>query len=316
MPEAKFGPTTTAEEVCQNVDLRGRLAVLTGASAGIGAETARVLASSGADVVLGARRTDRLTTLAQDIERRYAVKAYVHELDLSNQASVDAFAGFVIALSRRLDILCCNAATVTQQRYVDGCGNELQFSVNYLGHALLVSRLSVALAHGGKSRLVCMTSRGHQEGPIDFEDPNFEIRPYNWLLAYRQSKSAMALLAVKAQAAMANRGVTSFAVHPGVIQTELQQTIPAAVQVGAGRAPVADSRECKTVAQGAATAVWAAGYPGLEVFGGSYLEDCNVARPISQVNRTYGVMPHARDPVLANRVWSLAERLLGRHLTL
>lgn len=316
MPLARFGPTTTAKEVVQNVDLRGKLAVLTGASIGIGAETARVLAMSGADIMIGARQTSKLTALSQELDRSYGVKAYVYPLDLSDQTSINSFADAVLMLSRPLDILCVNVGLVTHERAVNGCDNELQFSVNSLGHALLVSRLAAVLAKGTKSGLVCLSSCGHQQGPIDFEDPNFEVRPYSWLLAYRQSKSAMALLALKAQSVFGPKGVTCFSVHPGVIRTELQQLTLLDIQRHAGKIPVADPARYKSVAQSAATSVWAVAYPGIEAFGGAYLEDCSVAPPVDEVNPTYGGMQHARDPVLADKTWRLAERLLGRELAL
>jgi NAD(P)-dependent dehydrogenase (short-subunit alcohol dehydrogenase family) len=311
----RFDALTEAEDVVKDIDLSGKLAVITGASAGLGAETARVLAKAGADLVIGARRTSQLQELADRLSADYGVSVSNFPLDLADAGSVDAFADSVLALDRPIDIFVENAGITLNEKRVDARGNELQFSVNFLSHALLLSRLAPALKRAGKSRFVCLTSRGHQNGPVDFEDPNFEQRSYDWLMAYRQSKSAIALMAVKAQNALGRYGVTCFSVHPGVIKTELQQIVPNHLQQAAGRKPTTTG-EYKSVGQGAATTVWAAVDPGLERFGGHYLEDCGVAEEITAPNRSHGVMPHARDPELSEKVWSLAEKLIGRPLPL
>jgi NAD(P)-dependent dehydrogenase (short-subunit alcohol dehydrogenase family) len=313
-----FDASAPADLVAADCDLRGRLAVVTGASAGIGQETARVLAKAGADVFLGARRPDALDEVARTITREGAQgKLHRGSLDLSEPESIDRFVDAVLALGRPVDILVNNAGVMACPLARDARGNEMQLSTNFLGHALLTSRLAPALRQSGSGRLVSLTSVAHHRASVDLEDLNFERRPYDPWVAYGQSKTACALLAVKAQSALAASGVDAFAVHPGVIPaTELQKHLSAEDLARAVARSKISAATYKTIATGAATSVWAATSEDLKGRGPLYLEDCRVARVIDASTGTDGVCGYAMDPTLADQLWSAAERLLGRALPL
>jgi NAD(P)-dependent dehydrogenase (short-subunit alcohol dehydrogenase family) len=159
-------------------------------------------------------------------------------------------------------------------------------------------------AHGPVPR-VALTSVGHRRSPVDFEDWNFERRPYDRWKAYGQSKSANALFALAANA----RGIPAFSVHPGGILTALGKFMtPEETEALVSRA----RNMMKTVQQGAATTVWAAVSRQLDALGGVYCEDCNIAQPVpGDSQETRGVRPWATDPSLAERLWTLSEQITG-----
>lgn len=317
---ANFGAKSTAQQVIAGIDLSGKLAVVTGASSGIGKETARVLADAGADVFLASRNRNSLDAIRDELEQPCGGNIFAYPLDLMSPTSIGEFAETVTALNRPLDILINNAGIMASPLMLSEQGLEAQLMTNYLGHALLTSLLSPLLIKAAPSRLVTLTSSGHQICSVDFDDPNFERRPYDKWLAYGQSKTACSLLAVTAHHHLAERGVTSLAVHPGVISDTglstflTEEDFENIARLLGDQAPAADSY--KSIAAGAATSVWAATSPALIDKGGSYLEDCGIAPVIEQPNHQFGVMAYALDPEAADRLWQLGEQLLGRALPL
>jgi NAD(P)-dependent dehydrogenase (short-subunit alcohol dehydrogenase family) len=142
----------------------------------------------------------------------------VSELDLADPQSV---AAFVAGWSGPLDILINNAGVmaVPNLRLTPG-GWELQFATNHLGHVALAVGLHDALAAAtGEARIIAVSSRGHLRSPVVFEDINFSSRPYDPLVAYGQSKTAVVLFAVEATRRWADDGITANAVHPGADDT-------------------------------------------------------------------------------------------------
>jgi NAD(P)-dependent dehydrogenase (short-subunit alcohol dehydrogenase family) len=317
-PEIRFDGATPADEVVAGLDLRGRLAVITGASAGIGRETARVLAAAGADLVVGARRLDALDDLEAELRAAGIAGELVRaRLDLTDDQSIDAFADTVLERGGAVDILINNAGIMACPLQRDARGHEIQFRTNALGHALLLSRLATALRAGGSGRFVSLTSLAHQRADVDFDDIHFERRPYDPWVAYGQSKTACALLAVKAQHALGEAGVCAFAVHPGVIpSTELQKHLSPDDLARAIARSKTSASAYKTIASGAATSVWAATAPDLAGWGPLYLEDCGIARIIPESNGVSGVRSYALDAAGADRLWRSAEQMLGRDLPL
>ena len=230
---------------------------------------------------------------------------------------VDAFADAVLALDRPVDVLIANAGIMACPLSRDGRGTEAQLRTNFIGHALLTSRLAPALRLSRAGRVISLTSHGHQISGVDFDDLNFHRRAYEPWAAYGQSKTASVLLAVKAQRGLAGAGVSCFAVNPGVVPgTELLQFLSEeALARAKARSTTSDTKR-KTVETGAATTVWAAVDPAFEGRGPLYLEDCQVAQVIQTANGAWGVMADAMDPRAADRLWSLTEDLLGRKLPL
>ncbi|GII59451.1 oxidoreductase [Planotetraspora thailandica] len=291
-----FTAESTAAEVVDGVDLSGRRAVVTGASSGIGIETARALAAAGAEVTLAVRDAGAGARVAEDI--RVATgneRIHVAPLDLSDQKSVTAF---VEAWDGPLHILVNNAGVMNTPELRTPEGWELQFATNHLGHFTLSTGLHPALAAAGRARVVSLSSVGHLRAGIDFDDIHFRTRPYEPMIAYGQSKTANALFAVEANRRWAGDGITVNAAHPGAVLTNLTRHMS---QEELDRA-VASGYVFKTPQQGAATSVLLATWPPLEGVGGRYFEDANEAQsPVPGVHR--GVAPHALDPEAASRLW-------------
>jgi len=319
-PTRMFDRDTTAAEVVQGVNLSGKLAVVTGGSEGLGLETARALRSAGADLFIGARSADKLTAAATQLRGEPAGgTVFTHPLDLMAPASVDAFADAVLALDRPVDILVNNAGIMAAPKAYTAEGIESQLATNFVGHAQLTSRLAGALAAASGARLVSLTSSGHQISPVLFDDPNFERAHYEPFVAYGQSKTACALLAVKAARHLGGRGVTAHAVHPGMIETDLGRFITDEDRARMAAAMGDHARQMpkfKTIEAGAATSVWAATADELAGKPPLYLEDCHVADRIDTRNFAHGVLPYALDEDAADKIWTAAETMLGRPLPL
>ncbi|WP_112247170.1 SDR family NAD(P)-dependent oxidoreductase [Kribbella monticola] len=303
MIKTPFGFSSTAADVVRGVDLGGRRVVVTGGSSGIGVETARALASAGAEVTLAVRdlaageRTAKNITVTTDND-----KVHVAELDLSSLASVRAFAA---DWQGPLHVLIANAGVMACPEQHTEQGWELQFATNHLGHFALATGLHEALAAAGNARLVVVSSSGHQLSPVVFDDLNFAFRPYDPWLAYGQSKTANVLFAVEANRRWAADGITANALMPGAIYTNLQRYTDGR---GSGKTP---PEMFKTVEQGAATSVLLAASPLLEGVGGRYFNDCNEAELLDRRSGTlYGVARYAVDPGNAERLWAVSEARL------
>jgi len=288
-----FGATTTAAEVVAGVDLTGRRAVVTGASSGIGAETARVLAAAGAEVTAAVRDVTAAPagTLAQ-------------RLDLADLASVGAF---VAAWRGPLDILVDNAGIMATPETRTPQGWEMQFATNHLGHFALTTGLHDALAAAGRARVVVLSSVGHVNGDIDLDDPAY-TGPYDPWVAYSRSKTANILFAVEAARRWAPDRIAVNALNPGrIADTALGRhlTVPPASFDPAGSTGVS----VKTIGQGAATSVLLAASPLVEGVTGKYFEDCQEAVPYTPGVRR-GVAGYALDPHRAARLWEISADLL------
>ncbi|WP_431218807.1 SDR family NAD(P)-dependent oxidoreductase [Leifsonia xyli] len=297
-----FGFASTAEEVTEGVDLTGKRALVTGASSGIGIETARVLALRGAEVVLAVRSLETGEAVARDLRDRTGNdRVRAARLDVSELASVREF---IDAWSGPLDILIANAGVMATPEEYTADGVELQFATNFLGHFALAVGLHDALASAGDARVVVVSSSGHLISPVVFDDLNFRFRPYDPLLAYGQSKTASVLFAVAAAERWAAEGITVNAVMPGAIATNLQK------HTGGLKTPV---ERRKSVEQGAATSLLLAASPLLAGVAGRYFEDNNEAVRVSDGNGwASGVAGYALDRVNADRLWAVATELVSR----
>jgi NAD(P)-dependent dehydrogenase (short-subunit alcohol dehydrogenase family) len=315
MTERDFGAETTASEVVEGIDLSGKSAVVTGASGGLGAETARALASRGARVTLTARDVGKASKVADEIKASTGnASVEVMELHLDRPASVREFARAFREERDRLDLLINNAGIMACPLERTEEGWELQFATNHLGHFLLAGLLAPLLGSG--ARVVSVSSRGHRFSPVVFEDIHFESRPYDKWEAYGQSKTANVLFAVELDRRLRGRGVRAFGLHPGAIMTELGRHLsPEDIQELQSRAP-SGNFVWKQVPAGAATSVWAATAPELEGQGGIYLEDCHVARPRRSEADDEGYEPWAVDPEAAAQLWRVSEETVGESFDL
>ncbi|MEU2282545.1 SDR family NAD(P)-dependent oxidoreductase [Streptomyces sp. NPDC013178] len=296
-----FGFASTADEVVEGIDLTGRRAIVTGASSGIGVETVRALARTGAEVTLAVRDTAAGERTARDVTASTGNPAIrVERLDVADLASVQAF---VERWDGPVHVLVNNAGVMAvPELRRTGEGWENQFATNHMGHFALTTGLHPALAAEG-ARVVAVSSSGHLISPVVFDDLHFLFRPYDPLVAYGQSKTAVVQFAVAASARWSGDGVTVNAVMPGAIATNLQR------HTGGLRTP---EERRKTPQQGASTTLVVATSPLLDGVGGRYFEDGSEAQVVHDANGwSAGVADYAIDPANADRLWDVSHRLLS-----
>jgi NAD(P)-dependent dehydrogenase (short-subunit alcohol dehydrogenase family) len=311
MPTTTYGPTTTAAEIVANVDLRGRRAVVTGASSGIGVETARALASTGAEVTLAVRNVEGGRKVADGIAATLpdAAPVQVGQLDLADPASV---AGFVRTWSGPLHILVNNAGVMALPKLTrTPAGYEMQFATNHLGHFALTTGLRQWLVAADGARVVAVSSIGHLFGPVVFDDLHYRFRPYDRWTSYGQSKSAIVLFAVGAAQRWADDGIVVNALMPGnIASTALARHMGPDDLANFGKETDLTLPPVKTIEQGAATSVLMAASPEVEGVTGRYYEDCARASVIDQrAGHAGGVAPYAVDHANADRLWQISEKL-------
>jgi NAD(P)-dependent dehydrogenase (short-subunit alcohol dehydrogenase family) len=308
-----FGWGSTTDDVLDGVDLSGQWVLVTGASAGLGQETARAIAAHGGNVVMGVRDTEKGERAAAVVREAAATTGATVELrglDLASLASVRAFTDGVTSEHDRLDVIVANAGVMATPEGRTADGFELQFGTNHLGHFVLVNRLRPLLA-GGAARVVNLSSAGHRFSDVVLDDVNFERSPYNPWQAYGRSKTANVLFAVELDRRGRDAGRRACAVHPGTIITELgryltEETLGELADARGGQAP-----EWKSVPAGAATSVWCAFVAPADEIGGRYCEDCHVAGPASDPGTGIGVNDYALDPDRAKELWARSEELVG-----
>ena len=303
-----FGANSTAMEVIFGVDLSGKRAIVTGASSGIGVETARALAFAGAEVTLAVRDVEAGARVADEIRKSIrSSRLMVAALDLADQGSVAAFA---VAWDGPLDILVNNAGIMATPELRTAEGWELQFATNHLGHFHLAIGLHDALATVGGARVVVVSSVGHVNGQVIFDDVNFERHPYDPWAAYAQSKTANILFMVEASSRWASDRIAVNALNPGRIPTTGLGRHMESQGAPASFDPRSPDVSWKNAEQGAATSVLLAASPLVEGVSGRYFEDCNEAGP-HQPGIRRGVAPYALDRATAARLWQLSVEMLA-----
>ncbi|MFI8008191.1 SDR family NAD(P)-dependent oxidoreductase [Streptomyces sp. NPDC086010] len=304
-----FHSHATTTEVLAGTDLSGRRAIVTGGASGIGLETTRALAAAGAAVTVAARDPRSAEEALRAISPAPGTDPVeVRALDLADLNSVGAFAK---AWQGPLDILVANAGVMAlPTREVTAQGWEMQLAVNHLGHFALATALHGELRASGSARLVIVSSGAHRTAAFDFEDPQFERRPYDRWTAYGQSKTADVLLAVGARR-WAGDGITANALNPGWISTNLQRHVDDATMRELGAIDedgnIIPQPYYKSPEQGAATSVLLAASPLVEGVTGRYFED-NQEAPVVAADdeRPGGVAAHAVDTGTADRLWDYA----------
>lgn len=314
-----YGFETTTDELLEGTDLSDKRVLITGASAGLGAETARALAAHGASVIMAVRDLAKGEKAAETVRASAAPGATLElrELDLASLASVRACADGLLAEGKPLNVLIANAGVMACPQGTTTDGFETQFGTNHLGHFVFVNRLVPLLLAGAPGRIVVLSSAGHRFSDVDLDDPGFERTPYDPWTAYGRSKTANALFAVSLDARLKDSGVRACAVHPGGIQTELGRHLTSeTIQLMLQRAPRRGPMKFKTVPQGAATTVWAAVVTGADEIGGRYCEDCGAAEVVEDPPDMGGVRPYAQDPEHAEALWAKSEELVGERFAL
>lgn len=288
-----FGYASTAEEVTEGLDLRGKTVLITGVNSGLGEESARVLAKRGARIVGAARDLAKATAAVKSL----GADAVPVACELSEPSSVRAAVESLKTQGLSFDVLLCNAGIMALPKREILHGQELQFLTNHLGHFILVTGLLERLSPQG--RVVMLSSTAHRmapQGGIQFDDLSFE-KGYKPWAAYGQSKLANLLFARSLAKRFAGTEKTANAVHPGVIATNLGRHMGLVATLGQ---PIANALALKSVSEGAATQCYVATHPNLARVSGEYFADCNIAK-----SSAYG-----RDDALAERLWARTEDIL------
>ncbi|KAI3944763.1 hypothetical protein MKW92_033831 [Papaver armeniacum] len=301
-----FGYSNTAEDVTHGIDGTGLTAIVTGASSGIGSETARVLAMRGVHVVMGVRNVAAGQDVKETILKENAsAKVDVMELDLSSMASVRKFASEFKSSDLPLNLLINNAGVMACPFMLSHDNIEMQFATNHLGHFLLTELLldtmkNTAQKSSIEGRIVNVSSEGHRfaykEG-IRFDKINDQSE-YNQIWAYGQSKLANILHANELTRRLKEDGVqiTANSLHPGSIITNLlrHHSIIGGLSSTIGRLVL------KNVQQGASTTCYVALHPDVKGVSGEYFMDNNISTPTSQ----------AQDTELAKKLWDFTMNLI------
>ncbi|SKD10497.1 NAD(P)-dependent dehydrogenase, short-chain alcohol dehydrogenase family [Chitinophaga ginsengisegetis] len=306
-----FNATSTTSDVIKGIDLKGKIAIVTGGNTGIGLETVKTLSEAGATVIVPARDVEKAKKNLQGL-----ANVEIEKMDLIDTNSIDSFAGKFLASGRPLHLLINNAGIMFVPLRRDANGNESQLATNYLAVFQLTVRLWEALKKAKSARVINVSSLGHHFAPFNFDDPNFEHRDYETLQAYGQSKTAVNLFSLELDNRAKPYGVRAYSLHPGNIWgTELAREAPLEILQQFGfyndkGNPVPEViASLKTIPQGAATTIWAATSPLLNEIGGVYLEDGDIAELAINSSTPNGVKPYSLDEASAKQLWKLTEEL-------
>jgi NAD(P)-dependent dehydrogenase (short-subunit alcohol dehydrogenase family) len=250
-------------------DLSGKLAVVTGASSGIGKEIALGLAAQGAALVLACRDLAKAQGARAEILRAWPqASVELRQVDLASLASVRAFAKAFLSSHPRLEILVNNAGGWTSRAETSPEGIELTWATNVLGPQLLTQLLLPALKAAGKARIVNVASTA--AGGLQLQDIEFKSRPYAGMTAYSQTKQANRMLTWALARQLQGSGVTANAMSPGLVRTALNRNAQGPIAlVFKLLVPLMG----KSPAQGADTALWLASSPDLEGVSDKFWED-------------------------------------------
>ena len=311
--DSGFGAKSEPAEVLKDIDLEGKVAMVTGGYSGIGLETTRALKEAGARVIVPARRKD----VAKSALSGIVESEDILNLDLADPSSAQSFVNEFVDSGMSLDILINNAAVMACPQMPTKEGWDLQFAVNHIGHFIITKGLLPTMSSSG-SRIVTLSSTGHKLSGIQWEDVHFEGSYDKWK-AYGQSKTAASLLAVEISERMKDEGIKTYSVHPGGIFTPLQRHLEKEEMIALGwlgedgELSEMAAANFKSPTQGASTSLWCATSPMLEEVSGVYCENCDVAvrQEDGPMARYIGVADWAVDTDEAAKLWDLTEHTLS-----
>jgi NAD(P)-dependent dehydrogenase (short-subunit alcohol dehydrogenase family) len=292
-------------------DLRGRTAVVTGASTGLGFEVATVLSGHGATVIMACRNAAKAATAADRIrDTAPGARVRTMPLDLASLTSVKEAAAWLHAEYPRLDLLINNAGGVNPRYRRTGDGFETTLATNHLGPFAFTGQILDLLLAAPGARIVTVSSVGHRRGAIDFDDLQFE-RGYRYQHAYFQSKLANLMFTYELQRRLAAAGATAIAVaaHPGNARTEFGRDMPAFVRVMMSpRLRLLTSWLMQPAPAGALPIARAAADPGVR--GGEYYGPDGRHEWTGDPVRVESI-PRSHDTAAQHRLWEVSEQLTG-----
>lgn len=268
--------------------LNGKVAFITGANSGIGAVTARELALQGYHVFLACRDRNKADQVIQEIvaESHGQAQAESLELDLANLDSVRSCAKQFLDRNLPLHLLICNAG-LAGQKGMTTSGFELTFGVCHIGHFLLTDLLKEKLMDSKPARVVVVASKAHRHAKgVDFDAVLQATQSFGGLKEYAVAKLANVLFAKELGRRLYGTGVTTYAVHPGVVSTNVWRSLPNPLVKALSRWMISPE-------QGAKTTLHCATAPQLSAETGMYYEDCKVKASSSV----------AQDIALAEQLW-------------
>jgi len=298
-----FGAASTAEEVTEGLDLTGKIALVTGCTAGIGYEILRVLVLRGARVYGAARDLLKAQRACAAVSAPPAKGTAVPVVcDHANLESVRACGQAMARIDAPLDMVVCNAGVYHIERLEQVHGLEKHFVVNHLSHFILVNWLIDRVCRAPQGRIVVVGSDAYKMTPasgIEFDNLTGQ-RHYDAAAMYGQSKLANGLFVRELARRLASTASTANIVHPGVVLT------PTLLEVlrAKGRDP-RDVKNPKTPEQGAATPCYVATSPALYNVSGTYFEDCRQTVPGG----------YMCDDRLARELWSVSANLTRDYLS-
>jgi retinol dehydrogenase 14 len=287
----------TSNDAPSQPDLRGRTALITGASAGIGLEGSVAIARMGAEVVMVARDPDRGQRALGEVKRRSGSEAVSLLLcDLGSQASIRKLADEFRDAHVALHMLVNNAGGVSNERRETVDGIEQTFAVNHLGPFLLTNLLLDLIEKSAPARIVNVASTGHYRGTLDFDDLGFAKGGYWIMRAYSRSKLANVIFTRDLARRLQGKNVTVTSLHPGAVATNIWAGSPgwAKPLLGLAKRLFMISPE-----EGGARIVYLATSPEVEGKTGGYYEN-NVEQAPARL---------AQDEVIARRLWDESARL-------
>ncbi|KAJ2957934.1 hypothetical protein NQZ79_g6393 [Umbelopsis isabellina] len=316
-----FNAFTTSSEVALKFinQIKGKVIIVTGTTwGGIGAETARIIASHGAQLVIVAGRKQSALdeTIAKIRQETPEANLRPLILDLGSLKSVKEAAAQVNGYEENIDALINNAAVMASPYFTTSDGFEGQFGTNHLGPFVFTNLVlpKMLTSKTGEPRVVNVSSTAHWMAPIIFEDPSFsDGKTYQKWHAYGQSKTANMLFIKELSNRYNSKGLSAFSLHPGYIQTNLQRHVDVEKEMEeamkdywdndvAASPEFMDSIVLKTVSQGASTTLVAAFDPSLKPQTDLFLNhakiDLNAAKP------------YALDDANAKKLWELSERMV------
>ena len=278
------------------------------------------MAAAHAHVIITGRDLVKGQQAVEDIRQSMSnAQVDLMELHLDSLESVRSFALAFIQRHLPVHILICNAGVLPVTRRSTKDGFEYNMGVNHLSHFLLVQLLLPVLKASQPARIVVLSSLATRRAGVDFDDWNWESRPFDKWFAYSQSKTANVLFAKQASELYAGQGIKVFSLHPGTVLTAIQNELSAEdwdklgwIDKETGK-PI---ERLKSTAQGASTTVWAALAPELEEHSGVYCEDCAISPGVVDPSApwVYGLAAHSVDMVAAKRLWELSESLVEKFL--
>ncbi|MFT3773099.1 MAG: SDR family oxidoreductase [Minicystis sp.] len=277
--------------------MKGKVTMVTGATAGIGKVTALELAKMGATVFAVGRDPAKGEAAISEI-RRISGNQDVHLLlcDFSSQSSIRKLAAEFTAKHDRLHVLVNNAGAILAERRVTEDGVEATFATNHMGYFLLTNLLLDVLKATAPARIVSVASEAHKSTKLDLDDLQYERRAYAPMGAYGASKLANIAWSAELARRLEGTRVTANSLHPGVIASNFGQSGPSWMRFGIKlAAPFMTTPE-----KGAATTLYLATSPEVEGVTGQYFKNKKAAQPNRQ----------ARDPETGRRLWAASEALV------